>query len=63
MVTEETGRVSVARAGRLEVMETPEDLRELLLSLIVYETDSKHFAFNGWNFLKGKEKHEKDNTQ
>ena len=62
VVSEETGRVSVARAGRLEVMETPEDLRELLLSLIVYETDSKHFAFNGWSFLKGKEKHEKDNT-
>ena len=63
VVSEETGRVSVARAGRLEVMATPEDLRELLLSLIVYGTESKHFAFNGWNFLKGKEKHEKDNTQ
>ena len=63
VVSEETGRVSVARAGRLEVMATPEDLRELLLSLIVYGTESKHFAFNGWNFLKGKEKHEKDKTQ
>lgn len=63
VVSEETGRVSVAKAGRLEVMTTPEDLRELLLSLIDYEPETKHFAFNGWNFLKGKEKHEKDTTQ
>ena len=63
VVSEETGRVSVARNGQLRVMQTPEELRALLLSLSDAEVPTKHFTFNGWDFLKGKEKHEKDNTQ
>ena len=63
VVSEETGRVSVARSGQLRVMQTPEELRALLLSLSDAEVPTKHFTFNGWDFLKGKEKHERENTQ
>ena len=63
VVSEETGRVSVARNGQLRVMQTPEELRALLLSLSDAEVPTKHFTFNGWDFLKGKEKHERENTQ
>ena len=63
VVSEETGRVSVARNGQLRVMQTPEELRALLLSLSDAEVPTKHFTFNGWDFLKGKEKHERKDTQ
>ena len=63
VVSEETGRVSVARSGQLRVMQTPEELRALLLSLSDAEVPTKHFTFNGWDFLKGKEKHERENTR
>ena len=62
VVSEETGRVSVARDGRLTTIREPEKLQEILSGLVrTEEVEQKRFGFN---FLKGKGENErKDEKQ
>lgn len=66
VVSEETGKVSIARFGALTVCDDPEKLRKTLTDLSETQhpgRSRRHMRSFGLGFLRGKEKHEKETGQ